>query len=267
MIHIKRSPTPLDLLPNGISKGARETSVAITHYYINKSTDKFPNYKVYQEAKPELAIMFNDKCSYCESIISHTQAMHVEHYRPKAEIKGETQPKPGYYWLAADWDNLLLSCEKCNGQSHKGNHFPLKDPLKRVRDHTQDIKLEEPLLLNPCSHYPEMHLEFYENGEVKGITVEGEQSVITYGLRRRKLIDARARHYYEHIALKFTILEIMIKSLDDGSDDPNVINSIRLLVNSLEQQQRKNAQFAQMCRQVIKDKFLTLIPSLKRYYI
>ena len=38
----------------------------------------------------------------------------MEHYRPKARVSTEQGDKPGYYWLAARWENLLPSCTDCN---------------------------------------------------------------------------------------------------------------------------------------------------------
>lgn len=67
--------------------------------------------------------------------------MDVEHYRPKGGYLDPdgTLCQPGYYWLAADWNNLFPSCIDCNrereqimvkGQAKKlgkANKFPLVD--------------------------------------------------------------------------------------------------------------------------------------------
>jgi hypothetical protein len=102
----------------------------------------------------------------------------IEHFRPKGEIEGAMpDSKPGYYWLAADWDNLLLSCRNCNQKlTHtifgradrvtmgKMNQFPLAPPgiYVRCHDHPNGIMDEEPcrLLLDPCKDDPEKHLEY-----------------------------------------------------------------------------------------------------------
>jgi len=66
-------------------------------------------YKTDSVQKKLNAIYFN-KCVYCEKDISD-EDKHIEHYRPKSR----------YYWLAYSWDNLLLSCARCN--KSKGDDF------------------------------------------------------------------------------------------------------------------------------------------------
>ena len=71
----------------------------------------------------------HDKCAFCESKITHIAYGDVEHFRPKAGYRQEPKDplvRPGYYWLAYEWSNLLFCCQLCN-QRFKGNHFPLAD--------------------------------------------------------------------------------------------------------------------------------------------
>lgn len=104
-----------------------------------------------------------DKCAYCECRLNGDYG-HIEHFRPKA---GYSIPPsnaiitPGYYWLAYDWSNLLLSCSKCN-TSYKANHFALEDESKRDIAN-KNISKEEPLLINPYVEDPNLHLEFHEH--------------------------------------------------------------------------------------------------------
>ena len=75
---------------------------------------------------------FFGKCAYCESYIVDFQHGDIEHFRPKKGVtdendnvvfikdeNGQQNPHPGYYWLAYDWTNLLLSCTACNQPSEK----------------------------------------------------------------------------------------------------------------------------------------------------
>ncbi|AUX44887.1 uncharacterized protein SOCE26_063570 [Sorangium cellulosum] len=62
--------------------------------------------------------------------------------------------RPGYYWLAYEWDNLLFSCGICNG-THKRNLFPLGNPEKRARSRRAKLSVEEPLLVHPAQEEPE----------------------------------------------------------------------------------------------------------------
>jgi len=90
------------------------------------------------------------KCCYCEVGVEPTH-FPVEHYRPKSRVAkdGPTPARPGYWWLAHSWDNLLYSCGVCNGE--KGTKFPLlagSSPLKSESEE-QPPGAERPALLNP----------------------------------------------------------------------------------------------------------------------
>jgi uncharacterized protein (TIGR02646 family) len=65
--------------------------------------------------KAALDAMFHGKCAYCEFMYIGGMPVDIEHFRPKgAVIVGGKMRKPGYYWLAAKWENLLPSCIDCN---------------------------------------------------------------------------------------------------------------------------------------------------------
>jgi uncharacterized protein (TIGR02646 family) len=110
-----------------------------------------------------LETLYLKKCAYCESTIGTTGFSRVDHFRPIAK----------YRWLALEWSNLLLSCEKCNG--HKADSFPLRDEKKRItkpgkRSHLTDsphMLKEEPLLLDPELDNPSEHLTFSPEGSIK----------------------------------------------------------------------------------------------------
>ena len=66
-------------------------------------------FKVYGDELLRIALnaQYRYKCAYCETFYGASQPVAVEHYRPKGEIvEGDERVKPGYYWLAASWDNL-----------------------------------------------------------------------------------------------------------------------------------------------------------------
>ncbi|WP_299764437.1 hypothetical protein [uncultured Dokdonia sp.] len=197
----------------------RDYEKAIAHYanpanFKNnkKITKKSFTYEAYshKDTKKVLKKVFNSKCAYCESFIMHIEPGDVEHFRPKAEIHTADGGVliPGYYWLGADWKNLLLSCIKCNRSNNeainvsdgvvqnmgKANHFPLSDETKRVRIHNQNIATEDPFvnIINPCVEDPNNHLIFEDNGEVKPIDDKGEQSIKVYGLYRADLVLKRS---------------------------------------------------------------------------
>ncbi len=138
------------------------------------------------------------KCCFCERLVGGDGD--VEHFRPKSgycQNKGEQLQKPGYYWLAYNWDNLYLSCGSCN-QRQKRNLFPLLDPQKRAHLHNNDISQEEPLLVDPGKEEPSEHISF--RGEVAfpvPESIKGEVTIENLQLNRDILNEARFKHLDE----------------------------------------------------------------------
>lgn len=214
----KRVQAPV-ILTDADGAGAKEKAAAIT-YYSGGPVSKAFDFKIYrhQQVKDALVELFYGKCAYCESSFIHVYAGDVEHFRPKGEIE-EAAPdkKPGYYWLASDWDNLLLSCRNCNQKlTHavygemdrtvmgKMNQFPLAPPGAYVRRHglPGDIGPEEfhRLLINPCIDKPEEYLEYGEQGVIKAkkkadgsLHEKGVTSIRVFVLQRVPLVLSRER--------------------------------------------------------------------------
>jgi uncharacterized protein (TIGR02646 family) len=141
------------------------------------------------ELKRALEDLFHRKCAYCETSYAAVSFMQVEHYRPKKI----------YYWLAADWSNLLPSCQICN--NGKSSKFPLADPRRQARKRGEE-KRETPLLLNPTDpkldRRPERHLTFgAADGAIQAVAVRGKPSPLgltsiqVYRLTRPELAQAR----------------------------------------------------------------------------
>ena len=152
----------------------------------------------HEEVKSTLQKLQKGICCYCESRYDITGYADVEHFRPKKGWKQDKDDKelhkPGYYWLAYKWDNLLYSCNKCN-RTYKKNFFPLKDPNKRFKPATLNISQEKPLLINPYEEqHPENHLDF-DGPFIKSKTDEGAYSIAYYGLDRNELNEERLRIY------------------------------------------------------------------------
>lgn len=151
----------------------------------------------HEDVKTALRELQHGICCYCESFYADTTYGDVEHYRPKGfyqQHKGDKQNRPGYYWLAYKWDNLMYACEKCN-RTYKKNYFPLKDPNKRFDKDLRNISQEEPLLINPYEEKnPERHLTFIKN-RIFSLTDEGNASIEYYGLDREELNESRLQLY------------------------------------------------------------------------
>lgn len=129
------------------------------------------------------------KCCFCEvRIEAPYMDEHVEHWRPKGAVKqlhGDEEFRPGYYWLAYDWDNLFLACQVCN-RNHKGAQFPVVNPAARARLHldTAAFAQEQPLILKPDGAFdPETHIIWKEDVP-KGTSPEGEMTIKILGLVR-----------------------------------------------------------------------------------
>jgi hypothetical protein len=171
-----------------------------------------------------LSELFHDKCAYCEGQYGGGGPPEIEHFRPKGKIlvsNGEA-PHFGYWWVAADWTNLLLSCVDCNRQryhivvsegmtlleaekqkvkvkSGKKNAFPVRG-IRRLPEQ-MDFEVEEPLLIDPTLVDPARHLRFVVVGEISlavphelngAADVCGAASIQIYGLNRLGLVKQRA---------------------------------------------------------------------------
>ena len=230
MISRRRStvPRPPILDPEDpASPASVERQRAIDHVADPDSHPK-PDFSVYSEDPVKLALiqLFEGKCAYCESKVSVVAARDIEHYRPKGRIdpgSGEEAIQPGYYWLAAEWDNLLLSCPACNRRqrqvvaaengelafteeaSGKLDLFPLGPTATRARGPDDDLELEEPgrLLLNPCLDRPDRHLRYDKSGNVFARKIGGrpsakaEASIDAYVLWRPDLVSDRAQRFLD----------------------------------------------------------------------
>jgi uncharacterized protein (TIGR02646 family) len=192
------------------------------------------------------------KCCFCETRIEDEGD--IEHYRPKSGSRqsvGDKLARPGYYWLAYDWDNLLLACSSCN-QRFKRNLFPLRDPARRARIHIDDIGQEEPLLLNPANDNPERFIAF--RAEVPYVingNLPGETTIRILGLARRKSLNERRR---VHLA-RLLILWDLIALEDEYRDDPEMARLIARARQELDEATGDAAEFASSTRCAIQDRF------------
>ena len=215
------------------AKGAKAAAKASkTKRVKSKVAKKTANAKVKKETEPEFSFKFaaygDDllrealnktyayKCAYCETFYGASQPVAVEHYRPKgAFVEGKVRVKPGYYWLAASWQNLLPSCTDCNSPRRqemeagkkvvrgKGNYFPLEPGSKRAHSPGREVS-EKPLLLHPEIDDPDAHLEFLTEHDRVGViraaliggqaSAKAEASIDVYALDRPQLTSARAGH-------------------------------------------------------------------------
>ncbi|CAM1359131.1 HNH endonuclease family protein [Tenacibaculum xiamenense] len=130
------------------------------------------------------------KCAFCESNITHISHGDVEHFRPKkgyCQNNNDELHGPGYYWLAYDFENLMLACQVCN-QREKKNLFPLRNPEKRKISHNDanSLKKEKPFFINPLNEEPSFFIKFH-GAQAVGIDKNhrGKKTIENIGLNRK----------------------------------------------------------------------------------
>ncbi len=145
--------------------------------------------------KAALVTAQHGKCAFCESRITHDQPGDVEHFRPKKGIaRGKSLSRPGYYWLAYDWENLLFACALCN-RRHKRNSFPLLPGSPKARSHVDVVSKEQPLFIHPANEEPETMIGFRAHiPYARGGNIRARQTIQELGLKRKELMEVRAKH-------------------------------------------------------------------------
>jgi uncharacterized protein (TIGR02646 family) len=303
MIQVERSSVPKpSALEEANRAGKKETARALNK--ANQLLDdqrlaefKF-EFKAYKnkEVKDALECLFHGKCAYCEKRYAGTQPMDVEHWRPKGMALREEREamKPGYYWLAAEWENLLPSCIDCNRSRKqrippddeeillgKENQFPLDDEEHRCLNHRMSLEGEVPLLLNPCQDDPERFLEFTLDGFVRPrsrLVPDGAPagakpprdwrraaaSIRVFGLNRGGLIFDRLE-VLRFIEQRKRSITILMEILADPLLPAHLVVLVETLldheIESLTQFTSPEKPFSQMARQVIDAFFRTVDPA------
>lgn len=194
MIKISRpQKSPATLKSNKVKRAKRKIRNMINNGVI-PSSKHFPSHWGAKDVRKKLWIMQDKKCCYCERTRDLNRESDIEHFRPKTEIKGI--PKPGYWWLAYRWSNLLFSCRYCN-QVYKKTHFPIASTGIRATSPTHNLNQEMQILIDPCTEDPEDFIS-YDWGSAYGILVyvngkdaagRGAKTIAILGLDRDKLSD------------------------------------------------------------------------------
>lgn len=136
MIKLNRPPKPKELTSD------------MENELIQKFKEKNANVWNQGLIKKALLQMSNNKCCYCECNISEeSKYMEVEHFYPKKY----------YPDLVVNWDNLLPSCKRCNG--NKGEHDPNHEEI-----------------INPSTTNPKEHL-MMKLYRLKGKTNIGDNTI------------------------------------------------------------------------------------------
>ena len=193
MIHIGRGPTP-EFFQSDQIKNAKERLQESVEKEDRQERLRFDT-ELLHRVRRDLSSMCRNKCAYCESSLDISGRDQIDNFRPKAGARGfeKTEYAPmHYWWLAYEWDNLLIACQICN-QKYKRDFFPVEDESRRAEfGATGDDLLEEPsLLIDPCHDNPSDHLEFEEGGLVKELSKKGYVTIEILGLNRQELVERR----------------------------------------------------------------------------
>ena len=130
--------------------------------------DYLKKHPLWSDLKKYLIDVYGEKCWYSECSIKGSMG-DVDHFRPKNESTDETGQvilAEGYWWLAYDYTNYRLSCEKCNrpyASGGKSTCFPLKSgcvPASRPNS------IDENILLDPCTEDDCNLIDCNESGAV-----------------------------------------------------------------------------------------------------
>ena len=243
------APVPAILATDGIA-----ASDSLKHRFdggerLFKSEDFNSDIYGHKDVKDALILTQNGKCCFCESKILHISHGDVEHFRPKTGWvqNVEALNKPGYYWLAYDWNNLFLSCEKCN-QRHKRNLFPLINPAHRALSHLANIKKEQPLFIHPAKENPEDFISFKDEIPVAiNANNRGTETIIKLGLDRELLNDQR-REKLNPIRQIYNLAKGIPETL------PDLKAEARDAINHFYQSSLKDdTEYASMLRSFFKD--------------
>jgi uncharacterized protein (TIGR02646 family) len=205
---------------------AQERSDAETYYALGKVKSAFP-FNEYKNYAVGLALtkLFAGKCAYCESEVGAPNDEEIEHYRPKGGIADDAL-HDGYWWVASDWSNLLLSCTGCNQgrKQHlitaemkeedylaqiaapprtkvgKLQQFPIGG--KRAIKNTCELLDEDPHLIDPTTRDPQGAFKWSTSSAYSIVLpalkdgVEnpyGAATIKVCALNRSKLVKARTK--------------------------------------------------------------------------
>ena len=242
MIRIEKPTNPPNVLLSRGVKRTRKDEAAYDNdpdgYISGKNPFRF-NKNIYSHdgVKQVLLSAQHRKCCYCEGKIG---AGEVEHYRPKGAVKqsvASNKEYPGYYWLAYDWNNLLLSCRDCN--QNKGILFPLENDVTRARSHHDNMEDEKPIFINPGRDDPREHIKFYRD-EPEPVTELGRETVEGLKLRRNALQECRRSLLNNLIHLHKVVV------IGKNYDDPDMQNLVQEAKELLELASSPQSQFSSM---------------------
>lgn len=261
MIFVQRGAQPPSLdLNDPKSRASKELVAATKHLQDHGTPPDTKLYTVYSSVSVQEALrdLFHNKCAYCESQVAGSSQTDIEHFRPKGRISGNPI-HPGYWWLAMNWTNLVLSCMHCNQNrkqlnlspdlteeeirqaiitntlqtTGKFDAFPTEDELWAT-DHEVGVANEKPLLLDPTVADPEQLFDWLDRSDfalviARGGNARAQCTIDTLGLNRRRLCEERMT--------KLMLLSLIMNDIRTGLkefDQAQTDGEAALVVRSIE---------------------------------
>jgi uncharacterized protein (TIGR02646 family) len=270
---------------DGLNKdGHSELVRAREHFRDRKKKNGF-DFTAYRhkDVQRVLNAMTGGGCAYCEGRYSATSDMHVEHYRPKGRIDLPGKKKqPGYWWLAAAWENLLPSCGHCNTihnhdipdgkpiQSGKGDQFPVDDEKTRATAKEGSEAREVALLIDPTVDEPSDFLRFVDEGGrsiVKPVVEDQKQlvgrrartSIDIYGLNRPNLVLDRS-YCLQRVKQSLASIRLYGRAIDKltGEDAAETERLLKSEIEILRAMVSGKTGFSAVARTLVEPEFVAL---------
>ncbi len=149
-----RNIPPINLTPPTMSDIGLAGRTASEHLRLKQSDSgvslRFPDHWNEPDVRGALYTAQGRACAYCGCALPRNDRGDVDHFRPKSSVRGE-RAHGGYWWLAYDFTNYLLSCRICNS-TLKSDRFPIRTGCKRCTFDIRDRLVEEQrLLLHPLT--------------------------------------------------------------------------------------------------------------------
>jgi uncharacterized protein (TIGR02646 family) len=206
MIRVDRStvPVPKALLASRVVQERERVASVLSNEKLRDQVRVEFRISWLSSITQDLRALFRGKCAYCESDLSSTQALDIEHFRPKegaSDLEGVHRQHLYYAWLAYEWDNLLVACSNCSIRRTrderivgKGDRFPVvgrRAPL--LASVAECRKAEHALLLDPSYDEPAEHLHFESTGACTPLTDRGAATATILDLNRESLVEGRRR--------------------------------------------------------------------------
>ena len=147
MRRLHRPPVQLPTLTTGPGATQREKDRQ-KRSQDPKAQLSFPDHWNRSDVRGALLAMQGWVCAFCERKLGEDRRGDVEHFRPKSATAEATHH--GYWWLAYEFENYLLSCTTCNS-TYKRTRFPIKPGASHVEYGTRaQLPQEARLLVDPA---------------------------------------------------------------------------------------------------------------------